>query len=143
MNCRLTGCLLTRVVCFACSVRCQVHDFTRDPVLPIIEGNIMRADRTTLGADDGIGVAASMAILEIDDADKEFVHGPLEAVFTVSGGAPPRQHARSSSSCMLDTHPPADWCSLVVCLLSSRCRSTRRRRWAAPRTSARTCSSRR
>jgi dipeptidase D len=61
----------------------KIHDFTKDPVTPIIEGNIMRADRTTLGADDGIGVAASMALLELSETDKDFVHGPLEAVFTV------------------------------------------------------------
>lgn len=58
----------------------KVHDFTSDPVVPIIEGNLLRADRTTLGADDGIGVAAAMAILE--EVSEEFVHGPLEAVFT-------------------------------------------------------------
>lgn len=58
----------------------KVHDFTKDPVTPIIEGNILRADRTTLGADDGIGVAAAMALLE--ETDPTFVHGPLEVVFT-------------------------------------------------------------
>jgi len=56
------------------------HDFARDFVVPIIEGNILRADRTTLGADDGIGVAASLALLQERDS---FDHGPLEAVFTV------------------------------------------------------------
>ena len=66
----------------------KVHDFTVDPVTPIIEGNVLRADRTTLGADDGIGVAAAMALLEeptctSDSAEGAFVHGPLEAVFTV------------------------------------------------------------
>lgn len=57
------------------------HNFFTDPVTPIVEGNVLRADRTTLGADDGIGVAASLAVLEL--ADPAFVHGPLEAVFTV------------------------------------------------------------
>ena len=59
----------------------KVHDFTKDCVTPIVEGNVLRADRTTLGADDGIGVAAAMALFE--ETDPEFVHGPLEAVFTV------------------------------------------------------------
>jgi len=73
------------------------HDFTRDPVTPVIEGNILRADRTTLGADDGIGVAAAMALFE-DSAAGKFVHGPLEALFTVDeettmGGAENIAHA--------------------------------------------------
>ncbi|MDR3570663.1 MAG: beta-Ala-His dipeptidase, partial [Candidatus Pacebacteria bacterium] len=61
------------------------HDFFKDPVIPIVEGNHLHADRTTLGADDGIGVAASMALLELASTktDPNFVHGPLEAVFTV------------------------------------------------------------
>lgn len=57
----------------------KIHDFHKDPVLAIIENNWLKADRTTLGADDGIGVSASMAIL----SDSELHVGPLEAVFTV------------------------------------------------------------
>ena len=73
----------------------KVHDFAKDCVTPIVEGNVLRADRTTLGADDGIGVAAAMALFE--ETDPEFVHGPLEAVFTVDeettmGGALKRNH---------------------------------------------------
>lgn len=75
----------------------KVHDFTRDPVTPIIEGNILRADRTTLGADDGIGVAASMALLE--ETDPSFVHGPLEAVFTVDEETTVRGAKRGTQGC--------------------------------------------
>lgn len=57
------------------------HDFTKDPIRAYIEENRewVTADGTTLGADNGIGVAAAMAIL----ADKNAVHPPLEAFFTV------------------------------------------------------------
>ncbi|HPS62907.1 MAG TPA: beta-Ala-His dipeptidase, partial [Bacteroidales bacterium] len=56
-----------------------VHDFDRDPILPWIDGNWVKAKGTTLGADDGIGIAAALAILE----SKEIAHGPLEALFTM------------------------------------------------------------
>ena len=55
------------------------HDFEHDPILPRIEGNWIKATGTTLGADDGIGIAAALAILEA----KDIPHGPLEALFTV------------------------------------------------------------
>lgn len=54
------------------------HNFHTDPVTPIIDGEWLRADRTTLGADDGAGVAAALAILE----DQSIQAGQLEAVFT-------------------------------------------------------------
>lgn len=56
-------------------------DFEKDPIRAYIEDNKewVTADGTTLGADNGIGVATAMAIL----ADKDAVHGPLEAFFTV------------------------------------------------------------
>jgi len=55
------------------------HDFHKDPVNPYIEGNYLKAKGTTLGADDGIGIAASLALLI---SETSLVHGPLEAVFT-------------------------------------------------------------
>lgn len=54
-------------------------DFMRDPIRTRIDGEWVRATGTTLGADDGIGMAAAMAVL-IDPAAQ---HGPLEALFTV------------------------------------------------------------
>ncbi|MBO4550745.1 MAG: M20/M25/M40 family metallo-hydrolase, partial [Bacteroidaceae bacterium] len=53
-------------------------DFTKDAIQTYIDGEWMKAKGTTLGADDGIGVAMEMAILESTD----IVHGPLECVFT-------------------------------------------------------------
>jgi dipeptidase D len=54
------------------------HDFSKDPIRVKIEDGWMTAEGTTLGADDGIGIAASLAILESD----VIVHGPLECLFT-------------------------------------------------------------
>jgi dipeptidase D len=55
------------------------HDFDRDPIMAYVSKGWVRARGTTLGADDGIGIAASMAIL----ASREIPHGPLECLFTV------------------------------------------------------------
>lgn len=55
------------------------HDFDRDPILPCRDGEWVKATGTTLGADNGIGAAALLAILDADD----LVHGPLELLFTV------------------------------------------------------------
>lgn len=59
----------------------KVFDFEKDPIEAYVEdnGEWVTANGTTLGADNGIGVAAAMAIL----ADKDVVHPPLEAFFTV------------------------------------------------------------
>ncbi len=57
----------------------KIHDFKKDSLSLIVDGDYIRADRTTLGADDGIAVAFSLALL----ASKDIAHPPLEAVFTV------------------------------------------------------------
>lgn len=53
-------------------------DFTTDPIETYVEGEWLKADGTTLGADDGIGCAMQMAVL----ADNTLEHGPIECVFT-------------------------------------------------------------
>ena len=55
------------------------HDFAVDAINPQQEGEYVKASGTTLGSDNGIGVAAMLAIME----DTELVHGPLELLFTV------------------------------------------------------------
>ncbi len=55
------------------------HDFERDPIQPYVDGEWVKARGTTLGADDGIGMAAQLALLASDDVK----HGPLECLFTV------------------------------------------------------------
>lgn len=55
-----------------------VHDFEKDPIVTRIVDDWVYATGTTLGADDGMGVAAAMCILE----SKDIPHGPVEALFT-------------------------------------------------------------
>ena len=55
------------------------HDFEKDPVDTFIDDQWVTARGTTLGADNGMGVAASLAVLASDDLD----HGPVEALFTI------------------------------------------------------------
>lgn len=57
----------------------KVFDFEKDAIVPIIDGEWLKADGTTLGADDGIGVATALAILDANDIE----HGPIECLFTV------------------------------------------------------------
>ena len=54
-------------------------DFHKDPIQTYVDGEWLRAKGTTLGADDGIGVAIELALLDSDDLE----HGPLECLFTV------------------------------------------------------------
>ncbi len=56
-----------------------VHDFEKDPIETYVDGEWVRAKGTTLGADNGMGVAAIMAVME----DKTLKHGPLEALITI------------------------------------------------------------
>jgi len=55
------------------------HDFDNDPIAAYVDGDWVRAKGTTLGADNGIGVAAGLAVLEA----KDIVHPPMEFLFTV------------------------------------------------------------
>lgn len=55
------------------------HDFEKDPIQAFIEDGWVKARGTTLGADNGIGVAATLAVLQSTD----LVHGPIEALFTI------------------------------------------------------------
>ncbi len=56
----------------------STHDFEKDPIEAYVDGEWVRAKGTTLGADNGIGVAAIMAVME----DKTLKHGPVEALIT-------------------------------------------------------------
>ena len=55
------------------------HDFENDPIEAYIDGEWVKARGTTLGSDNGIGVAATLAVLEATNLK----HGPLEALFTI------------------------------------------------------------
>jgi dipeptidase D len=56
-----------------------VHDFDVDPIKVIRDGDWLMAEGTTLGSDNGVGVAAALAVME----SKDIAHGPLEFVFTI------------------------------------------------------------
>ncbi len=55
------------------------HDFDRDPIVPERAGDYLTARGTTLGSDNGIGVAAMLAVIDA----KDVAHGPLELLFTI------------------------------------------------------------
>ena len=57
----------------------STHDFLRDPIRCIVDGDWLRGDRTTLGADNGIAIALALALVE----DTNVSHPPLELLFTV------------------------------------------------------------
>jgi len=57
----------------------KVHDFLKDPIELVRKGDVMMANGTTLGADNGVGVATNLAIM----ADRLLQHGPLELLFTI------------------------------------------------------------
>ncbi|WP_086983276.1 aminoacyl-histidine dipeptidase [Vibrio aphrogenes] len=56
-----------------------VHDFTKDPIQPYIDGEWVTAKGTTLGADNGMGMASCLAVL----ASTDIKHGPLEVLLTI------------------------------------------------------------
>jgi dipeptidase D len=58
----------------------KVHDFVKDPIQAYVDGEWVKADRTTLGADDGIGIAIAMAILE----SRTLASGPIEVLLTAN-----------------------------------------------------------
>ncbi len=55
------------------------HDFEKDPIQTYIDGEWLRAKGTTLGADNGIGIAMALAVMAANDIE----HGPIECLFTV------------------------------------------------------------
>jgi len=57
----------------------KIHDFENDPIDVYVDGDWVTARGTTLGGDDGIGVAAELAILDSNDIP----HGPIECLFTI------------------------------------------------------------
>ncbi|WP_028869865.1 aminoacyl-histidine dipeptidase [Psychromonas arctica] len=56
----------------------KAHNFLTDPIIPIIDGEWLRADNTTLGADNGVGMASCLAVLDDDSIE----HGPIEVLIT-------------------------------------------------------------
>lgn len=94
----------------------SLHDFTCDPIELILEGDTIRANDTTLGADDGIGVAIAMALLE----DENFSHPKLEMLFTTSeetgmDGALGLSDSLLEGKNLINVDNEEDWMIIVGC----------------------------
>ena len=90
------------------------HDFSRDPLTLVVEDGWLRADDTTLGADNGVGCAAALALM----TDPEVVHPPLQLLFTVDeetglGGALRLDPALLTGTRMLNLDTE-EWSELYV-----------------------------
>lgn len=92
------------------------HDFTRDPIHCIVEGEWLRADRTTLGADNGIAIALALALVENESVG----HPPLELLFTVEeevgiGGANKLQPGFAQGKILLNLDSEEEGTFIVGC----------------------------
>ncbi len=91
-------------------------DFLSDPLKLVLEGDILRADGTTLGADDGVAVAMMLALLEDEDA----AHGPLECLFTTEeetglGGMKAFDKSQISADYMINLDSEDDDTAVISC----------------------------
>lgn len=94
----------------------SIHDFTCDPIEWVIEGDIITAKDTTLGADDGAGVSLMLAILE----DKNLQHPKLECLFTTTeetgmDGAIGLSDDALTGSNLINLDNEEDWIIIVGC----------------------------
>jgi dipeptidase D len=92
------------------------HDFTRDPIHIIRDGDWLKADHTTLGADNGIAIALALAIAE----DKHVSHPPLELLFTVEeeigiGGASGLDPSLISGKTMINLDSEEEGSFIIGC----------------------------
>ncbi len=77
---RAAGIILQAHLDMVCEKNSDVkHDFQCEPIQAVIDGDWVRASGTSLGSDNGLGVAACLAVME----DRSLVHGPVECLFTV------------------------------------------------------------
>ena len=109
------------------------HDFDRDPIRPRVDGEWVKADGTTLGADNGIGVAAALA----SATDGSVVHGPLELLFTLDEetgltGAKELDPALLSGRILLNLDSEEDGVIFVGCAGGEDTLIDLRPAWSAP-----------
>ncbi len=118
-NGRPDGCtvmLQAHIDMVAESVDGSNHDFEKDPIDLVVNGNILSAKDTTLGADNGIGVAYIMSILEADD----IIHPNLECVLTTSEefgliGVNNMNLSSLKSNYVINLDSEEDYCILTGC----------------------------
>lgn len=94
----------------------STHDFTRDAIRIIRDGDWLKADRTTLGADNGIAIALALALAE----DSSVSHPPLELLFTVEeeigiGGASSLDPSLISGKTMINLDSEEEGSFIVGC----------------------------
>ncbi len=94
----------------------STHDFTKDPIRCIVDGEWLHADRTTLGADNGIAIALALALVE----DESVGHPPLELLFTVEeevgiGGASHLKAGFAAGKVMLNLDSEDEGTFIVGC----------------------------
>lgn len=99
-----------------CQKTADSIDFMKDPLELYIDGDFIKAKNTTLGADDGIGAALILAILESND----FSHPPIEAVFTTDEeigmiGAAKLDMSKLSGKKMINIDNFSEGCACVSC----------------------------
>ncbi len=92
------------------------HDFEKDPIKCRIDGDWVRATGTTLGADNGIGGAAALAVLESNDVE----HGPIEVLFTLDeetglNGAQALKSGFSSADILVNLDSEEDGAVYIGC----------------------------
>lgn len=109
------------------------HDFLKDPLQLVLEGDLLRASGTTLGADNGIGVCAGLALL----ASKASAHGPLEVLVTIDEetgltGASNLAPAWLQAKYLLNLDSEEEGCLTIGCAGGLDTRATRRVIFAAP-----------
>jgi dipeptidase D len=92
------------------------HDFSQDPIKLVRKDDVLMADGTTLGADNGIAVATNLAIME----DQSLEHGPLELLFTIDEetgltGAANLEPGFVTGRTLLNLDSEEDWAIYVGC----------------------------
>lgn len=93
-----------------------VHDFLTDPIIPVFDGDTICATGTTLGADDGIGVAMMLELI----TSAQVEHGPLELLFTTGEevgltGMKKFDKLLLRSKSMINLDSEEDNCAVVAC----------------------------
>ncbi len=110
------------------------HDFSTDPLILVRDGDILKAQGTTLGADNGIAVALMLALL----SDKGAEHGPLEAIFTVEEetgltGAFALRERDINSRLLLNLDSEDEGVFYIGCAGGIETRVTKKVQWQAPK----------
>lgn len=109
------------------------HDFTKDPIELVVDGDYLKANKTSLGADDGIAVAYGLAVLD----SNEIEHGPLELVITTQeetsmGGVSALDTSKITAKYLLNIDSEEEGEFTVGCAGGLEVRSTFKKEFESP-----------